>query len=84
MGGGEGGGGHDKFRTVRGGIMRKFNLVPRALFPGFGGGPWGLGWRKLAYERGLYDFTFLLYFQRNAFIAVGSINYKITKIVRAL
>ena len=25
-------------------------------------------------ERGLHDFTFLLYFQRNAFIAVGSIK----------
>jgi len=25
-------------------------------------------------ERGLYDFTFLLYFQGNAFIAVGSIK----------
>ena len=72
---GGGGGGHDKFRTVRGGIMRKFNLVPRALFPGFGVGPLGLGWRKLAYKsRGLYDFTFLLYFQRNAFIAFGSIK----------
>ena len=47
-----GGGGHDKFRTVRGGIMRKFNLVPRALFPGFGVGPLGLGWRKLAYKSG--------------------------------
>ena len=49
---GGGGGGYDKFRTVRGGIMRKLNLVPRALFPGFGGGPWGLGWRKLAYKSG--------------------------------
>ena len=47
-----GGGGHDKFRTVRGGIMRKLNLFPKALFPGFGGGPWGLGWRKLAYKSG--------------------------------
>ena len=46
------GGGTTNSGQSGGGIMRKLNLVPRALFPGFGGGPWGLGWRKLAYKSG--------------------------------
>ena len=57
------------------GVHEEIQPRPQGAFPGLWSWAFGTRLEEIGIqERGLYDFTFLLYFQRNAFIAFGSIK----------